>query len=202
MKLRLFFLLCFTSFVLAGGQTYFQQEVHYAIDVTLNAQKKTYAGTEALVYINHSPDTLAELKMHLYPNAYKNTSTPFALQQQKKGSVRFYFAKEKDRGYLNIKDIANGSQKLSFTFLNDSPVVPLIVGKEAGNREAVPVPDEITISLAEPLFPGDTLHLNLAFEGKFPIVFSRMGWFNKDHFAATQWYPKVVVYDRYGWHPD
>ena len=206
MKQRLFFVLCLSGLVFAGTPTYFQQEAHYTITVTLNAQKKTYAGTEALIYINHSPDTLSQLKMHLYPNAYKNTSTPFAWQREKQGNSRFYFSKENDRGWLNVKNIKSGHQHLLFSYLKDSPVLPLIPGKPARPknyaRKNGSVPDEISIHLSKPLLPGDTLRLNLDFEGKFPVVFSRMGWFDKNHFAATQWYPKVVVYDRYGWHPD
>lgn len=204
---KLFFILCLSSFVFAKEQPYFQQEAHYTIQVKLDAEEKTYSGTEALVYINHSADTLSQLEMHLYPNAYKNTSTPFALQKEKLGSSWFYFSKEKDHGYLNVKNITSGKNKLLYRY-KDSPEpgavdykAPTMNNKYLHKHGSI-VLDEISISLNKPLLPGDTLRLNLDFEGKFPIVFSRMGWFNKNHFAATQWYPKVVVYDRYGWHPD
>ena len=178
----------FVSFLLLvsglfAQQQYFQQEAHYTINVTLNAEKKTYAGSELIRYVNHSPDALPFVRMHLYPNAYKDEHTPFARQKEKQGSSRFYFSDKKERGYLNLTSLQSAGKDLNWSFKKDAI-------------------DEIKIDLPQALQPGDTLLLNMKFEGKFPIVFSRMGYFRKNHFAATQWYPKMVVYDRKGWHPD
>ncbi len=165
------------------AKPYFQQEVHYKIDVTLHAENNTYSGHEQVVYVNHSPDTLTFIWFHLYPNAYRNNNTPFARQEKRFCNSYFYFSKKKDRGYLDLQSVEAHNQPLTFTY----------------NGEAI---DEVKILLPEPLAPGDSVTLNLKFQGKFPIVFSRMGHWGKYHFAATQWYPKVVVYDRFGWHPD
>src|SRR5580698_2691831 len=54
---------------------YWQQEVHYDIHVTLNDIQHSLKGNESFEYINHSPDTLTYIYIHLWPNAYKNTST-------------------------------------------------------------------------------------------------------------------------------
>ena len=166
-----------------AASIYFQQEVHYKIDVTLNVKGKNYQGHETLTYVNHSPDTLSYVWLHLYPNAYRSTNTPFARQQEARRNSRFYFSDPEERGYLDLTKIETNGKTLTHSLKDNAP-------------------DEAKITLPEPLLPGDTLVLNLDFKGKFPKVFSRMGTWGRYYFAATQWYPKMVVYDQQGWHPD
>jgi hypothetical protein len=59
---------------------YWQQEVHYTIDVSLNDTEHTLEGFLKLRYINHSPDTLTYIWFHLWPNAFKNDKTAFSEQ--------------------------------------------------------------------------------------------------------------------------
>jgi hypothetical protein len=59
---------------------YWQQEVRYRIDVSLNDTAHTLTGFEKLEYVNHSPDTLRFIWFHLWPNAYKNDKTAFTDQ--------------------------------------------------------------------------------------------------------------------------
>ncbi len=178
-----FFVLIFVSTILGKNVPYFQQEAHYQINVTLHPLEKTYSGNETVIYVNHSPDTLNFVYMHLYPNAYKNNNTPFAMQQRAFARRAFYFSKKEERGYLNIANLTCDGTPVSYSY----------------NGKAI---DEIKIALSRPLLPGDSIKLAMNFEGKFPKMFSRMGYFGKGYFAVTQWYPKMVVYDRFGWHPD
>jgi len=55
--------------------------------------------------------------------------------------------------------------------------------------------------LPEPLPPGGELQLYIKFYEKIPSLVWRGGWRGKQHDLA-QWYPKLVVYDEKGWHPD
>ncbi len=186
MKLKLFSLIALVLIMLTQGiaaEKYWQQEVHYKIDVQLDVRAKTYHGQQTILFINHSPDTLDFIWMHLYPNAYRSEDTPFARQQRYFNKSRFHFSRAQDRGYLNLTKVENNGQLLTLHFKEDAI-------------------DEVKIDLPQPLVPGDTLELKIEFEGKFPVVFSRMGTWENSYFAATQWYPKIVVYDRLGWHPD
>ncbi|WP_315816474.1 hypothetical protein [Paraflavitalea speifideaquila] len=69
------------------SQDYWQQEVHYTIDVTLNEKQHSLNGNLSVQYTNHSPDTLTYIWFHLWPNAYKNDQTALAkqLSQDKEG---------------------------------------------------------------------------------------------------------------------
>jgi hypothetical protein len=57
------------------------------------------------------------------------------------------------------------------------------------------------MTLPAPLAPGDTLRLEFDFDGKIHKGMDRSGY-RRDHFDMAQWYPKVVVYDEKGFHPD
>ena len=58
----------FTAF----AQDYWQQQVNYKIDVSLNDNNASLKGNTSIEYINNSPDKLDFIWFHLWPNAYKN----------------------------------------------------------------------------------------------------------------------------------
>ena len=63
---------------------YWQQQVNYTIDVSLNDKAHTLDGFEHIEYINNSPDTLRFIWFHIWPNAYKNDKTAFSDQIARK----------------------------------------------------------------------------------------------------------------------
>ena len=85
MKKILLFLASNLLYNLLQAQTYWQQHVAYTIDVTLNENEKTLDGFEKLIYTNNSPDTLAFIWFHLWPNAYKNDRTALSDQLLENG---------------------------------------------------------------------------------------------------------------------
>ena len=88
MEYRNLFLVSFFSLFigLLAAQDYWQQEVNYKISVRLDDRKHILRGFAEFEYINHSPDTLNELYIHLWPNAYKNGETALAKQMQENGN--------------------------------------------------------------------------------------------------------------------
>lgn len=165
-----------------NAKTYFQQEVNYKINVSLDDKTHHLSGDETLEYINNSPDELNFIWFHIWPNAYKNNKTALAKQLIADGNKNFYFASDADRGYIKGLDFKVNGQS---------------VKKE-------PHPDHIDIVkiiLNEPLKPGAKITITTPFQVKIPIgIFSRLGHINQQY-QITQWYPKPAVYDKYGWHP-
>ena len=159
-------------------QATWQQQVDYVIEVKLDDVNHLLAGDIAFTYTNNSPQTLSEVYMHLWPNAYKNNSTAFAKQMQENGDLDFYYAKESERGFIDqLAFMANG--------------VPLVV-KPTNNI------DVVSMQLAMPIKTGEQVTISTPFTVKVPKVFSRLGHENQDYFI-TQWYPKPAVYDVNGW---
>jgi len=175
--------LCLVLLLHAGNTwAYWQQDVKYRIDVRLDTEKHTLQGREVLEYTNNSPDTLEYVWFHLYPNAYKNNETVFAKELRRLGSGRFHFASEKDRGYIDILSLKAQGKELRWEY------------KKGDITEA-------KVYLPSPLYPGEKVTFEIEFFLKIPLIFSRLGHVGR-HYEITQWYPKIVVYDEKGWHPD
>ncbi|MBK7963909.1 MAG: hypothetical protein IPK10_00360 [Bacteroidetes bacterium] len=100
--LLLFPLLSHTLIADAGTNTaYFQQEVNYKINVSLNDKKHTLRASIEIEYINRSSDTLSEIWFHLWPNAYKDRNSALCKQMLENGDASLYFAKESERGFID-----------------------------------------------------------------------------------------------------
>ena len=160
---------------------YWQQQVDYTIDVSLNDKEHTLDGFEKIEYFNNSPDTLKFIWFHLWPNAYKNDRTAFSDQSLENGSTKFYFSNKESRGYIN---------RLEFK-VND---------QTAATEDHPQHIDIIKVVLPSPLAPGQKIIITTPFHVKLPYNFSR-GGHDGESYQATQWYPKPAVYDRKGWHP-
>jgi len=166
----------FTSF-----SQYWQQQVNYVIDVTLNDKDPSLDGFEKIDYTNNSPDTLRFIWFHLWPNAYKNDKTAFSDQLLENDNTRFYFSNKDQKGYINRVDFKiNG-----------------LTAQTADHPEHI---DIIQLFLPTPLAPGQTIKITTPFHVKLPYNFSR-GGHDGDNYQLTQWYPKPAVYDALGWHP-
>jgi hypothetical protein len=182
--LKKLFLICFLYFQLPvsfSQKKYFQQQVNYKIDVSLNDMEKVLNGFEVIDYTNNSPDTLSYIWFHLWPNAFKNDHTAFSNQLLQSGRTDFYFSNDNKRGYINRLDFkVNGITAV----LEDHPLYI----------------DVAKLILPAPLPPGQTIKITTPFHEKIPFNFSRGGHVGNTY-QITQWYPKPAVYDNRGWHP-
>ena len=100
-------------FILAGffifsslhaQETYWQQQVDYRIQVSLNPADNSLDAFARIQYTNNSPDTLHFIWFHVWPNAYKNDKTAFSDQLLRNGRTDFYFSGKEDRGFINRLD--------------------------------------------------------------------------------------------------
>jgi hypothetical protein len=167
--------------LLIANCQYWQQEVNYTIDVSLNDTAHTLDGFEKIEYINNSPDTLKFIWFHVWPNAYKNDKTAYTDQVLENGSTAFYFSDKEQKGYIN---------RLDFKVNNITALI----------EDHLQHIDIIKIVLPTPLRPGQRITISTPFHVKLPYNFSR-GGHDGQSYQATQWYPKPAVYDKNGWHP-
>lgn len=181
-NIKFLVLLIFIFVAIIGySQGYFQQDVKYKIDVELNDTLHLLKANETITYKNNSPNALNELYFHIWPNAYKNNETPFAEQELKNHQTDFYYAKEKERGY--IKDL---------DFRVDGNNVKVVYDKKT--------PDICKLVLAYPINSGDSVVISTPFTVVLPDAkFSRLGHDGQSYYIS-QWYPKPAVYDKNGWH--
>ena len=172
---------CF-SILNCNAQEYFQQKVDTYINVELDDEKHFLKGFEKMVYHNYSNSTLDSIVIHLWPNAYKNSSTELAKQKYEDGSNQFKYAIDKDLGFIDSLDFNVNGSKVEWNYLD---------GKI----------DICVIYLKKPIKKGDSISITTPFRVKIPSGrFSRLGHLGQSY-QITQWFPKPAVYDKDGWHP-
>ena len=168
--------------ILASGacaDSYWQQSVDYTIDVKLIPETHILTGDETIVYRNNSPDTLMNIYLHLYPNAFRDENTTRMRERRRFNNFNFRKLPEEKRGYIDISDFRIDDIPAAFTV--DETI--------------------LRADLAKALPPGGNMTISLSFIEKVREKFGRAGYRGK-HYDFAQWYPKVVVYDEKGWHPD
>ncbi len=163
----------------SGPTPYWQQRVVYQIDARLDEASHTIGGTETLRYVNQSPDTLHRIAFHLYLNAFRPGSR-WSAADAAEGVHRFDRLKDPDYGYDRVAGVTINGVAVT-------PIWPL-------------APDStiVRFDLPAPLPPGDSLAVAMSWSGRPSIPPRRQGWRGR-HYDFAQWYPAVVVYDRYGW---
>lgn len=157
---------------------YWQQDVYYKIDVSLDDASEQIKGEVELTYTNNSPDELTELYFHLYQNAFEPNSYSF----QKEG-----------------RDIDEDLEQHQGTSVSNMSVNSMDVQTEMDNSI-------LKVVLKDPIRPGDKAVIEYAFTTRFGANHGRMKSYNAwgaRHFNVVHWYPRISVYDqKFGWTKD
>jgi hypothetical protein len=163
----------------------------YEIWVELDAAAKMLLGKEEIVWTNPTKDTVSDMLLHLYWNAFKNETSVFLREAEAEGGDRGGAApKDGEWGWIDVTDIrlADGTD-LKPTFEYVLPDGPETEGDQTVARVRLPVP----------VRPAESVHLRIEFRSKIPRTVARSGYY-RDSFFIGQWYPKPGVYEEgQGW---
>ncbi len=160
--------------------------VDYRISVALDPATRTLTGRETLTWRNPSPtDAVSELQFHLYLNAFKNTKSTF--MKESGGQLRGVDMASDGWGWIDITSIATSSGA-------DLKPTLAFIQPDDGNRNDQTVAKAV---LPEPVPPGGSVTLEIAFVSKLPRVFARTGY-EDDFYLVGQWFPKLGVYEPAG----
>ncbi len=163
--------------VQATNQT---ETASYRLEARLDPALKQVHGSGRIRYRNPSADTLDQIWLRLYLNAFRSPDTLWLTE-----------AGEGHRG--ESFDPANpGWIKVESLTLAGSGT-PLEI-PDGGDGDSTIVP----VALPQPLGPGEMLELDVRWTSQLPRVFASTG-FSDDFFMVAQWYPKLAVYDRGEW---
>ncbi|MGE5178426.1 MAG: M1 family metallopeptidase [Bacteroidota bacterium] len=154
--------------------------LHYTIDAALDPARHRLTGHATIVYRSGADTALTALYLHTYPNAFSSPNTIYGREAAEQGeNWELRDAKPRQYGWMTL----------------DSATVD-------GMPATVRVDETIaTLQLPRPLQPGDSLRFALRFMVQIPKHFDRIG-VTGNAYSLSQWYPKMVVYDDEGWHPD
>ena len=159
-----------------------RQRADYRIVARLDEQAQKLVAKGTLVYVNNSPDTLREMYVHQYLNAFRPGSKWSAVDERE-GRVRFQKLKDPDYAYerFTVPPSVNGTDvRVDYPGAPDSTVAHFM--------------------LPRPAAPGDTIAVRFEWEARASTTFRRQGHRGRS-WDFSQWYPKVAVYDNGGWEP-
>jgi len=167
----------------AQRPAYFQQGVDYRIEARLDESTHVLHGRARLRYVNHSRATLDSIYLHQHLNAFRPNSL-WARRELQFGQRRFQDLGPDDHAFERFTSVTVNGQSAR-------PVYPL-------------APDSTVAAIALPrrLAPGDTVTLLMDWDARLATVPRRQGRAGR-HYDFAQWYPRVAVYDQFGWeaHP-
>lgn len=154
----------------------------YKIIATLDTKAKTVDCTMEAFWVNKSSDTVPDIRMHLYMNAFRSNRTTFY-----KESGDSPGKKDEDLGWIEIS---------SLTDKYGRDLIPKMeyISPDDGNSEDRTV---MRVLLPKPARPGDTVSIRSSFVTKLPARIRRTG-FNGDFYFVAQWFPKFGVYEAAG----
>ena len=157
-----------------------QQRPEYRIEARLDTANKRVEAHQVIHYTNASPDSLSELVLHLYPNAFRDEESPMRRLWWRQYNGRFMAAlRPEERGWIDVGRLTVDGREAEFTVHYTIMRVPL----------------------DPPLAPGGAVDLELDWGGQIRAYSTRSGWRGKQ-FDMAQWYPKMAVYDLSGWDLD
>lgn len=163
----------------APGHDYWQQQVDYVIEASLDEKTLEVTGSEKITYTNNSPDRLEYLWIHLEQNVFRPDSHGSLMRE--------------NEGRFGNRNPFSGGVRISSCKIagRDTPIaiydtigridLPAPVAAKGGRVEV-----EISWTFAVPTHGAD-----------------RMGIFDSETgpvFEVAQWFPAVAVYDDvHGW---
>lgn len=159
------------------GASNWVQHARYRIDASLDPTASRLTGTEQVVYLNHSPDTLRALAVYLRQNV-------FAAASPRRSSVPI-------TGGVTLSKVTAAGHRLTA-----SPDT---------TRPGFTVDGTVMwIRLSAPVMPGDSVQLAFAWSFTPPPTPSDGREGRDGHvFFLGYWYPEVAVYDDVnGWVTD
>ena len=156
-----------------------QQHVTYDITARLDEPSGVLSGTERIAYQNHSPDTLTSFSLHLHLNAFRPGSR-WSDRDSVEGRRRFNDLQDPDFAFNHVRNVRIMGQAVTpvYPFAPDSTIV--------------------RFELPRPLAPGGEMQVEMEWDARPSTTPRRQGRRGR-RFDFAQWYPKVVVYDTYGW---
>ncbi len=185
-------ILSFATFLSSSDEPFCKQVANYTMNVVLDTERKTITGEEFLTWTNDTEFPTEELWFHLYWNAFKNNMSTFLSESSRRGRSLTGF-KMDDWGYCQVESIHLIDEE-NFEEIDLFPTMAF----QQPDDDNIHDQTVFSVKLPEPLEPGQTIELRIAFLSKVPRPVSRTGVYRDNYFIA-QWFPKIGVFENGEW---
>lgn len=163
------------------------RNANYSLAATLNPDTHTITGTGRVSWRNITKAPTAELRFHLYWNAWRNDRSSF-IRESRLGRASYAGRPQTDRGSIDL-------QSLALLDSTDLLSRARFVAPDDGNSDDTTV---LSVPLPKPVAPGETIELTMSWTSQVPRTYSRTGVIGNYYFIA-QWFPKLGVLEDTGW---
>jgi aminopeptidase N len=145
----------------------------YHVEAELNDSAHTLEGTEQVTFFNPTSNALNNIAFHLYPNAFKDTSTVFCREDR-------YVRERVERG--NISGIEVNNIKIDNVSLDDAGY------RIEGTR--------LYIDLKKPLLPGTEIDISLELSILIPEMMGHFGYDSDGDYLIAHCLPILCGYQK------
>ncbi len=170
------------------------RNANYSIDAELDTGRRLLTGREVITWRNISPVTTGEIRLHLYYNAWRNSSSTWLRERQqalRRGGLNDL--RDEDWAWIDVTAIRllGAGSAPPIDLKNAShPIAPDDANSNDRTMLSVPLPTAAA--------PGATINLAVDWTLHVPRTFARTGAID-DFFFISQWFPKVAVLQAHGW---
>lgn len=184
----LFICILFSQAFTQSGEALSPRNANYTMDVILDIDKNTVAGSIILDWRNITDFPTSELQFHLYYNAWMNTKSSY-LSHSRNSFRRSQNRRDDEWAYNNVSFMKilpqHGFQETDITGALE------FIQPDDGNEHDRTV---LRANLPQEVGPGQSISLEIQFEAHVPRTFSRTGRRGNYYFLA-QWFPKIGVFE-------
>jgi hypothetical protein len=174
------------------GPRYWQQQVDYSIDASLDTVEQVISGSERITYHNNSPDRLRYLWVQLDQNV---RSIEHSRAYQTRGALPEEISPQARR-FLGLDPFDGG---------HDVTRVQLVEGNQLIDTRYIINGTVMRVDLARPLESGEVVQFEIDWSYRIPTSgrggkeLVSDGWI----YEMAQWFPRLAVYDDVnGWQTD
>ncbi len=142
----------------------------YEIDAHINPRTNTISGKSLILIRNYTSETLFSLRFFLYPNAFKSRNTELAKELEQTGKFDFARMGKDGLGGITIEEVKSAGTPSPFSIQKT----------------------EMELFLPHPLFPKDSIVIEITFTTRLPGLILKLGRKGKT-FVLTHWFPQLYT---------
>ncbi len=147
------------------GRNYWQNRARYTVNLTALPPDRNIKGTEQIVYINNSPDTLRSAILKLFLNIHKPGAP---------------------RGSSASSEYLNPGVSIDAASVNGQSQ-KLVVGQNTFTNKGIRFP--------KPLLPHDSVTISIDWHYQISLESNREGMIDSTTYFFAYFYPRIAVYD-------
>ena len=162
----------FTNFGIANDLSILTIELpaEYTIEAVLDTSSKVLYGTETVRFYNPTDKPLEVITFHLYPNAFRDTSTVMAC-----GSRRVKESIINNPGYINCDSITIDGRPPDSIMLDETLLY---------------------VYPRKKIYPSSIVEIKMNFEIKIPRTMMRYGYDDNGNYLFSHWHPILAGYQK------